>query len=81
MLKLQFLKNCRTEEKCCLCEKLMAEEAPIILQCKHTVCELCLIDLMDGERKCPECNKEIPPDFDHTKTKGKMRCVYVFCGF
>lgn len=78
MLELNSLKYFRTKETCCQCEKLMDEEAPIKLQCKHTVCEQCLIDLMDGQMKCPECNKKIPRNFDSNKTKGKMRCVFLY---
>ena len=53
----------------------MDEEAPIILPCKHMVCEHCLIDLMEENSKCPTCKREIPTDFDRTKTKGKTRYV------
>ena len=66
----------RTKETCCQCEKTMDEEAPIILPCKHMVCEHCLIDLMEENSECPTCKREIPADFDRTKTKGKMRYVF-----
>ena len=64
----------RTKETCCQCEKDIDEEAPVILPCRHIVCEHCLIDLLESaENNCPNCNKKISQDYDRTKTVGNMR--------
>ena len=51
------------------------EDPPVVLPCKHIICEQCLFHLQDEGKgmDCPKCNKEIPQDFDSSKTKGNMR--------
>lgn len=47
--------------ECCICQSTFKD--PVITQCGHTYCKLCLLRWMYKNNTCPLCKTEIPKNY------------------
>ena len=63
------------------CKKctLVARRLTVTICCGESFCKVCIADLKEQGKPCPECGEKDLTTFEHVKNQKRINCLQVYC--
>ena len=76
--KCEFIDSVFDDLYCKKCT-LVARRLTVTTCCGESFCKVCIADLKEQGKPCPECGEKDFTTFEHVKNKKRINCLQVYC--
>ena len=76
--KCEFIDSVFDDLYCKKCT-LVARRLTVTICCGESFCKVCIADLKEQSKPCPECGEKDFTTFEHVKNQKRLNCLQVYC--